>query len=501
MQKIHVSTEIGRLKRIMIHSPDGGIGKVIPDKAQAWLYDDIVDLQKMREEYDLYIQLLLYFLDPEKIKQHKAQDNIPNDATQNRRGGFYNPDKPDYFKSDKVVDVQFLLSEILKDEQIKLRLVSAVCGIERCSHGDTEKLLRMSPCELAKTLITGVISDEDRYVFPPIPNLIFTRDTAIVINGHLLITRPATAARFRESLIVKHLAYYYFYDAQKSEREWDNIIEITDDEDYFLLDEEMKEARRVSIEGGDMMMIAPRHLLVGYSERTSPHAINQLITQLFGREVIDKITVVKIPRKRGYMHIDTVFTMVKRNTWVLYGPLSKRELAGRHLRYYAHDFVDADDKLIGETLEIYQYNRFEPDYRTRYDQLNPQPRYLEDLFTQICREDFNCNDPMQFIYSGGGKFPYDEREQWTDSCNLLAIKEGVVIGYDRNYKTAEAFEKVLGFRVVRAAHLIAEFETEQSSPENIENTLILLPSSELSRARGGSHCMSMPLLRDEVRPK
>jgi arginine deiminase len=93
-------------------------------------------------------------------------------------------------------------------------------------------------------------------------------------------------------------------------------------------------------------------------------------------------------------------------------------------------------------------------------------------------------------------FPHDEREQWTDSCNVVALKEGVVIGYDRNDKTADAFRDQ-GFNVITTAELFARFE-EGLRPDDVENTLILLPSAELSRARGGSHCMSMPLLRDRL---
>ena len=119
------------------------------------------------------------------------------------------------------------------------------------------------------------------------------------------------------------------------------------------------------------------------------------------------------------------------------------------------------------------------------------------MLRQISTEDFGV-DParVRIIYSGGNVFPHDEREQWTDSCNVVALKEGVVIGYDRNDKTAEAFMDA-GFHVCTTTELFQQFETGVD-PDRIENTLILLPSAELSRARGGSHCMSMPLLRDSL---
>lgn len=493
-QKIQVTSEVGILKRLLIHSPDSGIGKVIPNKAQDWLYDDIVDLQQMREEYDYYVQILLYFLDPEKIKDLHAQRAAQTDKTE--RLDFFNPNKATYFKSDKVIEVQYILAKVLADPEVRLKLVASVCGVEKCSHYDLETLLELSNIELSKTLISGYMNEEDRYVFAPLPNLIFTRDIGVTVGNHLLLTRPARQARYRESLITKYIAYYYLFGGDRIQ--WKKVVELTEDEDFFMLEEEQLKNEIVTIEGGDVMMISPRHLMVGCSERTSPGAINQVIHTLFKKEILDKITVVKIPIKRDYMHIDTLFTMVKRNMWVLFGPLSKKGKTELDERYnFIKDLIADPVEVEGDKIEILQYDRFQADYRAVYNTENPKPKFLEDLFTQICRLDFGCDAPMQFVYSGGGDFPYDEREQWTDSCNLLALKEGVVIGYSRNQRTAKAFE-AQGFEVISAEDLVVQFDSGERKPDDIENTLILLPSAELSRARGGSHCMSMPLFREEI---
>ncbi len=121
---------------------------------------------------------------------------------------------------------------------------------------------------------------------------------------------------------------------------------------------------------------------------------------------------------------------------------------------------------------------------------------LEDLLADISKNDLGSKEKVKFIYSGNNEFPFGEREQWTDSCNLLALKDGVVIGYDRNDKTLDAF-RAAGFRTIKAADLLQEFEAGTLSPDTITDTFIMLPSAELSRARGGSHCMSMPMLREE----
>src|SRR6185369_400452 len=111
--KISVTSEIGRLRRLLVHSPDSGLGKVVPSKAQDWLFEDIVHLDTIRrKEYDYYTKILLYFLDPAKIKG-KLEDF---DSEKNNRN-FLKPDHADFFKSDKVIELQWLLAEILEDRE------------------------------------------------------------------------------------------------------------------------------------------------------------------------------------------------------------------------------------------------------------------------------------------------------------------------------------------------------------------------------------------------
>ena len=144
-----------------------------------------------------------------------------------------------------------------------------------------------------------------------------------------------------------------------------------------------------------------------------------------------------------------------------------------------------DDKI-----KITQFRKKDPSNPVHFDN-------LEELLTDISQNDLGVKGKVKFIYSGNNEFPFDAREQWTDSCNLLALKEGVVLGYDRNDKTVEAFKNA-GFTIIHAHDLIPKLESGKVKPGDMENTLITMPSAELSRARGGFHCMSMPLLRDDI---
>jgi arginine deiminase len=214
----------------------------------------------------------------------------------------------------------------------------------------------------------------------------------------------------------------------------------------------------VSVEGGDVMIINKDYLLIGCSERTTAHGIKLLKDFLFEKNIVKNVVQINLSKARSWMHIDTVFTHIKENHFAAFKPL----------------VIDG----VAAYVEVF---RKDSDEVTRYSTV---AKFLQA----------EINPDMDFILSGDGEYPYDEREQWTDSCNLVMLKPGVGLSYDRNYKTAEAFEKK-GYKVIHAEALLADFKAGKITAEEVENTIISLPSSELSRARGGSHCMTCPILR------
>jgi arginine deiminase len=476
-KSIRVDSEIGTLQRLLIHSPDSGLGRVVPSKAQDWLFEDIVHLDTIRKkEYDYYVKLLLYFLDPEKIKGQLSKIDTPA-----AKRDFYKPEKEQFHRSEKVIELEWLLAEILDDTDIRQQLVAATCAIEGISMQMQNKLLGLTAQQLAKTMISGSLPD-DGLLFPPIPNFIFTRDIGIVINEYLLLNKPAKKARRREALIAK----YIFFNHPLFENFHENIIEIPDTYQHFLLPRDMDD-KKVTLEGGDVMVVSKDHVLIGVSERTSMEAAHQVTKLLFEQNIVKKVSIIRIPKKRDYMHIDTIFTQVKRNVWVMLGAFSKKALK--------HENADVIERILlsnkkEEKIHITQFKRKDIENPIYFDS-------LEELLIDISSNDLGVEGKVKMIYSGNNEFPFDSREQWTDSCNVLALKEGVVLGYDRNDKTVDAFKKA-GFDIIHVEELLLKFESGELEPQKMTDTLILFPSAELSRARGGFHCMSMPILRKSI---
>lgn len=509
---VQVSSEVGRLRRLLIHRPDGVIGRIIPEKAEEWLYDDIVYRDRMRWEYYHYVTLLLFFLDREKLDAdlargedsiihrflHTSFDEVIEDtAFRDRVYRFFNPnnlilENDDYHNSDKVLDVMVLLREVLEqDEMLKNIIVTAVCTLEGISDRKRVELLKLSSRALAKTLISGdeinnghnSASNKYRTLFAPVPNLIFTRDIGVVTNDYILISNAAKRARQRESLFMKYIFKYHPMFRGGADYN-EKVIELADDEvnldrELFYVQEANQEASKrkltenmpqIAVEGGDVMMVNGKYLLIGMSERTNAYAVKKIAEQVFEMNTgIEKVISAKIPKNRSSMHLDTIMTQVNTHDWVIYKPF----------------IGDKDTDIKIYTRHNYKHRKIETQRKS--------------ITQTIVDEIYQADERVQFIPCGNGQFPHDRREQWTDGCNLLALMPGIAIGYDRNTETSEAF-KAAGYEVYQTRTFIKQCLAEGLTADDLQGRkiILLLPSGELSRARGGSHCMSMPLQRDDI---
>jgi len=193
-----------------------------------------------------------------------------------------------------------------------------------------------------------------------------------------------------------------------------------------------------SIEGGDVLVLSDKVLAIGISQRTDPEAIEKVANKIFyeSDESFDTILAINMPKKRAYMHLDTIFTMVSENKFLVHSKLET-------------------------SLHVYVLKKNKNEFEVTEEDLQ-----LEDVLKKYLER----ND-IELIKCGGDDEIAAKREQWNDGSNVLAVSPGTVIAYERNYVTNQLLRE-------RGVNVIE------------------IPSSELSRGRGGPRCMSMPICRE-----
>lgn len=274
-----------------------------------------------------------------------------------------------------------------------------------------------------KSMVVDLHSEND-FIMKPLPNHLFTRDTSCWIYNGVSINPMAKSARQRET---NNLRAVYRWHPAFSGKEF---IKYFGDENINY--------DHATLEGGDVLVIGRGAVLIGMSERTTPQGVEFLAASLFKHHQAKCVIAVELPKHRSCMHLDTVMTHIDVDTFSVYPEVIRKDVKCWTLT---------------------------PDGR------GGLARIQETTLLHAIEKALNITE-VRLITTGGDAFEA-EREQWNDANNVLTIRPGVVIGYDRNVWTNEKYDKA-GI------------------------TVLSVPGNELGRGRGGARCMSCPLERDGI---
>jgi arginine deiminase len=347
----------------------------------------------------------------------------------------------------EVLETRTALGEVLRRADVRERLVGRTLDIVP-SDALAQRLARLPVAQLVDLLTAGALEEagpiaaalnETGYLLPPLPNLFFTRDAGMVIGEHAVVGSMRYEARWTEELLISALFQHHpaFENAG------------------ILYDGAGETRLNYTLEGGDVHPLRADLVLLGFSERSSPAALDLLTELLFERAGIRDVIVVVLPKEPTAIHLDMIFTQVDRELCVIFPP----------------HFVGP------ERLAVLHRRRGEAGVRE-----------MPNLFAALRQVEL----PLEPVFCGGEQRADQEREQWGSGVNFFSVRPGVVLGYDRNEATLREMARA-GFRIVPAAKLL---KGEQEVREG-DKAVIAVRGGELVRGGGGPRCMSMPLRRDD----
>lgn len=405
---LKVTSEVGRLKTVLLHRPGKELENLIPDYLERLLFDDIPYLKVAREEHDAFANVLrqqgvevLY------LEELAAEAIAEGDVRKKLIEEFL--DEGRVIGKGSREAIKSFFSELSNRELID----KMMAGLRKSE----------LPNYRNKSL-TDMIENSYPFVLDPMPNLYFTRDPFATIGSGISLNHMKTETRNRETIFAKYIFRNHprFKDAHVPM--WFDRVESS------------------SLEGGDKLVLNDKVVAIGISARTDAVSIEKFAKNILNSdESFETVLAFDIPKKRAFMHLDTVFTMVDYDKFTIHP-----EIEGP-LQVYSITKSKKDD----DELDIVKEEATLNDILKKYLEL----------------------DDVTLIRCAGGDEIDAAREQWNDGSNTLAIGPGEVVVYSRNYVTNKILQE----------HGIKIHE---------------IPCSELSRGRGGPRCMSMPLVREDI---
>jgi arginine deiminase len=420
MDTFGVHSEVGKLRKVMVHRPELSLQRLTPSNHDDLLFDDVLWVERAQYEHDRFV---------EKMRDRSVEVFLLRDlltealaASDEGRQRLIELAVSEYTVGVSLVDeVRAALGD-MKPEDLATHLIGGLTVAE--SGLDVGSLASSS-------LPAAAITDDSTFILPPLPNTLFTRDSSCWMYGGVSINPMYWPARRLEAY---NVAMIYRYHPMFADADFEYWYPPLGDDGRF----QVADFGRSSLEGGDVQPIGNGTVLIGLSERTQARMIEEIARAMFDKGAAERVIAVVMTKDRAHMHLDTVFTMLDRDKVTLYPKVVDNVRA-----------ISLRPGGAGGTFHV-----------TR-----------EESFLGAVADAMGV-DRMQVVATGGDDYQ-QEREQWDDGNNVVALEPGVVVAYERNTYTIDAMRRA-GVEVVT------------------------IEGFELGKGRGGGHCMTCPLLRDPL---
>jgi len=420
MSELGAHSEVGKLRKVMVHRPGLELQRLTPTNHDDLLFDDVLWVERAQWEHDQFVArmrergvevFLLVDLLGEALASEEARTRLIELVASEHTVGW-----------SLVDEIRAMLAN-LKPDDLARHLVGGLTVAEA----------DLDPADLAQVSLIGAAmgGDTSTFVLPPLPNTLFTRDSSCWMYGGVSVNPMYWPARRREAY---NVAAIYKYHPMFAESDFEFWYPLEGPDGRF----EAADFGLASLEGGDVMPIGNGTVLIGMSERSQGRMIEQVAKTLFANGATERVIAAVMTKDRAHMHLDTVFTLLDRDKATAY-PQVVDNIRAVSLRpgTTAGDFhVTVEDSFVGAVADALGVGR------------------------------------LHVVETGGDAYQ-QEREQWDDGNNVVALEPGVVVAYERNTYTIAKMREA-GVEVVE----IAGFE--------------------LGKGRGGGHCMTCPIQRDPV---
>lgn len=412
---LHVPSEIGNLKKVMLHRPGDELLNLPPDELERLLFDDVPFLPVAQEEHDTFAQTLrdqgVEVLYLEKLVAEAL------DAAPGARDEFLDQWVAEAGITGKHAPA--IIREYIDSFKDNYEMVlHTMAGVTK-----QEVQLPVKATETLRSIVGTDGDTESDLLVDPMPNLYFTRDPFAVVGNGVNLNRMYSVTRNRETLYGKYI--FKYHPDYKDSPLW------------------YRRNSAYHTEGGDVLNLNNHAIAVGISQRTEAAAIDVMANHMFWSHEdcpIDEIYAFNIPSSRAFMHLDTVFTQIDVDKFTIH-------------------------PAIMGTLQVFKLTPGKEENEVKIEEMNDT---LEHTLAKILGL-----DQVTLIPCGGGDPIAAAREQWNDGSNTLCVRPGTICVYQRNNVTNDILYK-------------AGME------------LLVIPSAELSRGRGGPRCMSMPFWREDL---